>query len=288
MPKRRQFLVLSVATAVALAACTAGPSGSPNPTGGTGLLDLIRSNGELVTGTSDSPPISATNPSTGEGTGFTADVLREFLTRQGLPPKVQALAMPFSSLIPSLTSNRIDMIGDSIFFREERAKIIDFTRTVIYNPEVLDVQKGNPKNLHKISDLCGKSAGSYLGTTYLDQLKEASAKCPSGSPIDVKEYPTIDKVFADLSAGRIDGAVVDASLSAYALLQNPALGFELVSDYVPADIESTAGRFAVRKGDTAFVKAFDDIYTKMLADGTVDNLLTKAGLTPVSLFKPKP
>jgi polar amino acid transport system substrate-binding protein len=298
MAKPRSLFVLAVT--FALSACAQAPASTPSPaattqpstavasTAGTGVLDLVRQSGQLVTGTSDSPPISATDPVTGEGTWFTADVLRAFLTSQGLPSKVMSLAMPFSSLVPALQSSRIDMIGDSIFFTEERDKTLDFTRTVIYNPEVLDVPKGNPNNLHTLADLCGHDAGSYLGTTYLDMLKTASEACPSGTPINVHEYPTIDKVFADLSAGRLDGAVVDASLSTYALKQNPSLNFELVSDYVPQDIESTAGRFAVRQGDTAFTTAFDAAYTQMLNDGTVDKLLTDSGLMPISLFKPKP
>jgi polar amino acid transport system substrate-binding protein len=255
-----------------------------NASGDPGLLDLIASNKALVTGTSDSPPISASNAATGEGVGFTADVLREVLKRRGLPEKVEALAMPFSSLIPSLTGKRIDMIGDLIFYTEERAKVIDYTNVVMYNPEALVVGKGNPKNLHSISDLCGKTAGSYVGTAYLDLI--ANAKCATGS-VGVTSYPTLDKVLADLAAGRIDGAVVDASLASYALKQNPSLSIELVADYEPVDIAATSGRFAVRKGDQKFIDAFNEEYAQMLADGTVATLLTKNGLTPVRLFQPR-
>ena len=248
------------------------------------LLDLITANGELVTGTSDAPPISASDPQTGDGVGFTADVLREVLKRRGLPEKVEALSMPFSSLIPSLTGRRIDMIGDLIFYTEERAKIIDYTDIVMYNPEALVVSKGNAENLHSIADLCGKSAGSYVGTSYLDII--ANAKCDTGS-INVRTYPTLDKVLADLAVGRIDAAVVDASLASYAVKQNPALSIELVTDYEPIDIAATSGRFAVRKGDQDFVAAFNEEYAKMIADGTVAALLERHGLTPVHLFQPR-
>jgi polar amino acid transport system substrate-binding protein len=269
------FLLLSGAQ---IASAADSASGDP------GLLDLIATNKALVTGTSDSPPIPASDGVTGDGTGFTADVLREFLKRRGLPDKVEALAMPFSSLIPSLTGKRIDMIGDLIFYTAERAKVIDYTDVVMYNPEALVVGKGNPKNLHSLTDLCGNAAGSYVGTAYLDLI--ANTKCSSGK-VDVHSYPTLDKVLADLAVGRIDAAVVDASLASYALKQNPALSIELVADYEPVDIAATSGRFAVRKGDQKFIDAFNEEYAKMLADGTVAALLTKNGLTPVRLFQPR-
>ena len=140
----------------------------------------------------------------------------KFLGRNGIKAELRGVAMPFNSLIPSIQSDRIDLIGDAMYVRPARQQIIDFTEATFFNPEALDVAKGNPKGLHQLSDFCGLTAGSYQGTTYIDTLRQASAKCPAGKSIDIKQYPTIQNVLADLSAGRIDSAVVDASLSAYA------------------------------------------------------------------------
>jgi ABC-type amino acid transport substrate-binding protein len=54
-------------------------------------------------------------------------------------------------------------------------------------------------------------------------------------------------VFADLATGRLDAAVVDSTLSAYALKDNPALKFELVGDHVPESGADTLRAFAVGK-----------------------------------------
>ena len=78
--------------------------------------------------------------------------------------------------------------------------------------------------------------------------------------------------------------MVDCSLSAYALKQNPALGFELVADYMPEDKLNTACAFAVAKGDTAFIAAFNKTYAAMQADGTAARLFDKWGLTPTDFF----
>jgi polar amino acid transport system substrate-binding protein len=261
MPAAHLCRFVILITALALVAPTAYAEG---------LLAKVQQKGVLVIGTSNDAPLSYIDSSTKEAAGVLPDVLREFLKRQNIKASVQ--------------SDRIDLMGDAMYIRPARQKVMDFTDIVFYNPESLDVAKGNPLNLHSLADLCGHSAGSYEGTVYIDMLKKASAACPAGKPIDLKQYPTIQNVFADLAAGRLDAAVVDGSLSAYALKQNPSLGFQLVGDYKPEDKVSTGCAFAVAKGDTSFVEAFNKTYAAMKADGTAAKLFEKWGLTPTSFF----
>lgn len=249
-----------------------------------GLLAKVAKSGTLLIGTSNDAPLSYVDSSTKQPAGVIPDILREFLKRENIKATVTVEAMPFASLIPAIQSGRIDLMGDAMYIRPARQKVMDFTDIVFYNPESLDVPKGNPLKLHSLADLCGHSAGSYEGTTYIDLVKKASAACPSGKAIELKQYPTIQNVFADLAAGRIDAAVVDGSLSAYAIKQNPALNFELVGDYVPEDKASTGCALAVIKGDAGFVDAFNKTYAGMKQDGTAARLFEKWGLTPTDFF----
>lgn len=248
------------------------------------LLAKIKRTGVLVIGTSNDAPLSYVDSKTHAALGVLPDVIREFLKREGIQAKIEVIAMPFASLIPSLQSDRIDLMGDAMYIRPARAKVVDFTRVVFYNPEALDVPKGNPKNLHSLADLCGHSGGTYEGTTYVDLLKSANKACPAGKSIDIKQYPTIQNVFADLSAGRLDAGVVDASLSAYALKQNPSLSFELVADYKPQDKDTSNCAFSLAKGNPDFVKAFNTTYAAMLNDGTAARIFTQWGLVPTDFF----
>ncbi|MBF6606074.1 MAG: amino acid ABC transporter substrate-binding protein [Chloroflexi bacterium] len=249
----------------------------------TGLLAKVKADGKLIVGTSNDAPLSYVDSTKGPS-GALTDILVEFLKRQGISATIDMVTTPFGSLIPGLQSGQIEIIGDAMYIRPARAQVIDFTMTTFYNPEALDVVKGNPKNIHQLADLCGKSAGTYIGTTYVDTLKAASAKCTGGTTIDIKQYPKIENVFADLSAGRIDAGVVDASLSAYALTQNPSLNFQIVSDYIPESKSTSNCAFGIAKGDQAFLDAFNSTYTQMLSDGTVAAIFTKWGLTPTDFF----
>ena len=249
------------------------------------LLDDAKANHELVVGTSDEAPLSFIESKTHEGSGALIDILREFLKREGIEAKLSVVAMPFASLIPSVQSERIQIMGDAMYVRPQRRELMDFTDGIFFNPESLDVKAGNPAKLHKLSDLCGHSAGSYQGTAYVDMLKKAATACPADKALDIHTYPTIQLVFADLSAGRIDAALVDSSLSAYALKQTPALGFELVADFVPEDKPDTLCAFGVARGkNTKFLAAFNKQYAAMLADGTAAKLFAKYGLTPTDFF----
>lgn len=248
------------------------------------LLDEVRSKGELLIGTSNDAPLSFVDPQTQNAAGVLPDILREFLARAGVKAELRVVAMPFNSLIPSIQSGRIQLIGDAMYIRPARQEVIDFTDATFFNPEALDVPPGNPKGIHALADLCGRVAGSYQGTTYIDLLRQASAKCPGGRAIDIRQYPTIQNVFADLSAGRIDAAVVDASLSAYALKQNPELKFELVADYRPEDKQTSNCAFGLAKGNAGFTRAFNEVYAAMRGDGTAARIFEKWGLTPTAFF----
>ncbi len=249
------------------------------------LLDTVRSSHVLSIGTSNDAPLSYIDSKTSEAAGVLPDILREMIKREGIEAKLEVVAMPFASLIPAVQSGRIELMGDAMYVRPARAQIMDFSDGIFFNPESLDVAKGNPKQLHKITDLCGAAAGTYEGTVYVDMLKKAAAACPAGKPLDVHLYPTIQNAFADLSTGRIDAAVVDSTLSAYALQQNKSLNFELVGDYVPEDKADTICAFGVLKGSSPkFIAAFNKDYAGMKADGTAAKLFEKWGLTPTDFF----
>ena len=249
------------------------------------LLDTVRSSHVMSIGTSNDAPLSYIDSKTNAAAGALPDVLLEVLKREGIDAKLTVVAMPFSSLIPSVQSGRIELMGDAMYVRPARKLIMDFTDGIFYNPESLDVAAGNPKMLHKISDLCGHSAGTYEGTAYADMLKTAAAACPAGKVMDIHLYPTIQNVFADLATGRLDAAVVDSTLSAYAIKQNPAMNFELVGDYVPEDKADTICSFGTLKGTSPkFIAAFNKDYAAMKADGTAAKIFQKWGLTPTGFF----
>jgi polar amino acid transport system substrate-binding protein len=215
-----------------------------------------------------------------EPLGITLDLCKELLKREGIE-KLEVYTMPFGSLIPALTSGRIDFACDTFFPTEKRKQVVDFTDIVFYNSEALIVRKGNPKNVHKVADLTGKSGGSYEGTVWIDWLNDLNKQ---GGKVAVKAYPTPTELIADVAAGRLDGGLVDAVLAAYAVKQNPNLGIELVSDYQPREKQANAVALGVRKDSADLREAFNRTLAAMRADGSLDRVFERYGLVPPSYY----
>jgi polar amino acid transport system substrate-binding protein len=251
-----------------------------DPAEAQGALAKAKAAKTLVVGISGgNAPIAWMSPSD-EPLGITLDLCSQLVKREGIE-KLEVYTMPFGSLIPALTSGRIDLACDTFFPTEKRKVVVDFTDIVFYNAETLIVKKGNPKNIHKVADLAGKSAGSYEGTVWMDWLNDMNKQ---GGRVTVKAYPTPTELIADVAAGRLDGGIVDAVLAAYAVKQNPNLGIELVSDYQPREKQANAVALAVRKDSGDLREAFNRTFAAMKADGSLDKVFEKYGLVPPSFY----
>src|SRR3954469_20113299 len=111
--------------------------GLARPATAADLLDGIRNQRSLTIGTSNDAPLSYVE--NGQAAGVLPDILREFLRRAGIEAELRVVAMPFNSLIPSIQSARIELIGDAMYVRPARQQVIDFTEATFFNPEALDV-----------------------------------------------------------------------------------------------------------------------------------------------------
>jgi polar amino acid transport system substrate-binding protein len=268
----------AIAFGVGLGVATLGAD--VGPAAAQGALAKAKAAKTLVVGISGgNAPIAWMSPSD-QPLGITLDLCGQLVKREGIE-KLEVYTMPFGSLIPALTSGRIDFACDTFFPTEKRKAIVDFTDIVFYNAETLIVKKGNPKNIHKVADLAGKSAGSYEGTVWMDWLNDMNKQ---GGRVAVKAYPTPTELIADVAAGRLDGGIVDAVLAAYAVKQNPSLGIELVSDYQPREKQSNAVALAVRKDSGDLREAFNRTFAAMKADGSLDRVFEKYGLVPPSFY----
>jgi polar amino acid transport system substrate-binding protein len=268
----------AIAFGVGLGIATLGAD--VEPAAAQGALAKAKASKTLVVGISGgNAPIAWMSPSD-QPLGITLDLCSQLVKREGIE-KLEVYTMPFGSLIPALTSGRIDFACDTFFPTEKRKAVVDFTDIVFYNSETLIVKKGNPKNIHKVADLAGKSAGSYEGTVWMDWLNDLNKQ---GGKVDVKAYPTPTELIADVASGRLDGGIVDAVLAAYAVKQNPSLGIELVSDYQPREKQANAVALAVRKDSSDLREAFNRTFAAMKADGSLDRVFEKYGLVPPSFY----
>lgn len=184
--------------------------------------------------------------------------------------KVNVQATPFSALIPSLTSNKIDIIAAAMLITGPRKEVIAFSDPVFPYPEGMVVAVDDNTPYKSLADLKGQVVGAQVGTVYVDFLKA------NGEFAEVKVYDSLADILRDVSLGRIKAGFGDAPILKYQLAQNSGLHAKLVSTYQPRMAGSVG--IGVRKSDTELLRQINTSLAKLKANGSLDKILAKWNL----------
>jgi polar amino acid transport system substrate-binding protein len=184
--------------------------------------------------------------------------------------KVNMQATPFSALIPSLTSNKIDIISAAMLITGPRKEVIDFSDPVFPYPEGMVVSVDDNTPYKSFAELKGQVVGAQVGTVYIEFLRR------NGDFAEVKVYDSLADILRDVSLGRIKAGFGDAPILRYQLSQNMSLKAKLVPTYEPKMTGSVG--IGVRKTDTELLKKINVSLAKLQANGTLDKILVKWNL----------
>ena len=202
--------------------------------------------------------------------GVMVDLITEIGKDAGF--QVQIEPMQFSALVPSLTSNKIDIISAAMFATSARKEVIDFSEPVYTYGEGLVVPKTDAKNYASQEDLKGEVVGAQVGTAFVDALKK------TGLFSEVKVYDTIPDIMRDVNAGRLKAGFADLPILAYNLKQGAFGEVRLVDSYKPVTVGTVA--IGIRKTDQELLGKINASLAKLKANGAVDKILDKWGLKP--------
>jgi polar amino acid transport system substrate-binding protein len=200
--------------------------------------------------------------------GAMVDLITAIGDSQGF--KVQVEATPFSALIPSLTSNKIDIISAAMLITPARQEVIDFSDPVFPYPEGMMVKADDKKAYKSLADLKGEVVGVQVGTVYVDFLKK------NGEFSEVKTYDSIADIIRDVGLGRIKAGFGDAPIIRYQLSQRKDAGVRFVDTYEPK-MSGFVG-LGTRKGDKELMGKINAGLAKVKASGKLDEILQKWNL----------
>lgn len=212
-------------------------------------------------------PFTFLDVATNKIDGVMVDVIEAVGEAEGFTPEVEATQ--WSALIPSLTSNKIDIIAAAMYATEERAKVVAFSDTVYSYGEGLFVAASDGGTYKTLEDLKGKTVGVQVGTAYVAPLKA------TGFFAEVKVYDTIADIMRDVSVGRIDAGFGDRPIVAYQLSKG-ASDVRLVPEYASTIVGNVA--IAVRKDDPELLAKINSGLAKMKASGKLDEIVKKWGI----------
>ena len=194
--------------------------------------------------------------------GLDADLARATFACVGVP--IDFTVGAWSGLIPAAMAGQIDIMWDTLLYTPERAKKLDF---VVYMNAATGmlVAKGNPNNVHALTDLCGLNATTQLGTTQEAMLREANSKClaagkPAVTLILSQDMPSSLRL---VQSGRADLAAVNKFVGDSMVASSP--------DKVQSAFDVVTGAkisVGTAKGNSDLVKAIKDGLSAIRANGT--------------------
>jgi polar amino acid transport system substrate-binding protein len=149
-----------------------------------------------------------------EPAGFDVEYCQDFAKAMGVKPVI--VDVPFADRIPSLASNRTDIVVASTSDTMERALVVGFTVPYSVFKIVVLTRKGS--GIKSYQSLKGHPVGGTAGT-FEGPLLEADVKKwddPKGS---YRQYQSQADLYLAVQQGKIDAALV-ANTAAYSLVKS--------------------------------------------------------------------
>lgn len=220
----------------------------------------------ITVGTSNDAPFSTVDEATGGLSGLDGDMLMAMAEARGW--EIETYVTDFSTLIPALTTNRIDIVVDAMYITDERKKQVNFTDPWYNEGEALVVAEDDT-SIKSRDDVAGLKIGSVTGTVYADLANTLNAS-------EVLLYDDQATLLQAVQNGQIVAAITDSVVAGYSLAQNPGQNLKLVSPY-EAHFPGTIGA-AIRKDDKRLLDEVNDALAELKKSPKYLEILNSYGL----------
>lgn len=276
---RRRFLsqgaLLAGGVGVLASGCGSSSSGD--------TLAELKKKGQVRIGTANFKPYSYSTTN-GELKGFVIDVIAAAVKPLGIAKVVPTWVGDTSAYIPGLNANKYDIIANGMYIKPERCKQVAFTNPFYRAGMAMVVHKGNPKGINSVADVAssgGVKVATLVGTTQVVDLKDA--KVPTARTV---LFPAPETAVRALESKRVDAVYLPQPEAAGVVADRPELAiatpYQQLSD-ATGQPKFNHGSLAIRSRDTSLRDALDKRLTEMRADGTLQSILERYGLTKENL-----
>ncbi|MEU0966644.1 ABC transporter substrate-binding protein [Streptomyces sp. NPDC005917] len=296
------FGAIAVAGALILTGCGdqtdkgsgTGSSSSSSAPLASKLPDDIRKAGVIKVGSDIAyPPVEYME--SGKAVGVDPDIA-EALGKQ-LGVRFDFQNGKFAQLIVGLQSKRFDMVMSAMNDTKDRQNGIDsdtgkkvgngvdFVDYFTAGTSIL-VQKGNPKGIQSLDDLCGQVVALQQGTTSEGIAKAQSTKCTKDGKkaITLQTFDTDPEALLRLKQGASVADLNDFPVAAYnAKTSGGGKDFEVVG----AQIEAGPYGIAVTKENTQLRDALQAAVNAIIKNGEYQKILAKWNVTQGAVTEAK-
>lgn len=231
-------------------------------------LDTLKE-GVLQVSVFVSAPYSILESAGAELGGVDGEIIKEFAAMECLT--LEATPTPGAGIIAGLQSSRADGGIGGIYFNEDRDATLTLSDTM-YRDGMAVL---SPEGLASLDDLRGKKAGVIQGYLWNEQLQAALGA------EQVTVYQDSTSLLSDLSAGRVDAAILTSAEAALRAEQNAGLMAKefVATPEVPESEQQGRVVFAMNPQAQALAAAFNDDLKMMLESGRIAEILEANGMS---------
>lgn len=208
----------------------------------------------------------------GKITGIDPDLAAALGTQLGVKFEIQDAG--FDTLITSLSTKRIDLIMSAMTDNKERqGKGIDFVDYFSAGTSIL-VQKGNPKGIKTLDDLCGQTVALQKATVNEETANAQSDKCKAAgkAAITIQGYEHDGEALLKVKSGAAVADLNDYPVAAYnAQISGGGNDFEVVGEQIDPGFYG----IGVAKDNTQLRDAIKAGLEALIANGEYAKILDK-------------
>jgi octopine/nopaline transport system substrate-binding protein len=236
---------------------------------------------KLRLGTSaDEPPATSVQPD-GTLVGLEIDLAADICKRMAV--ECEWVRQDFTSLIPALQQDKIDVIFVALAMTPKRQETIAFSTPFIGNRQGVLVLKTSPLaasvgegNIEvaalddaaqpAIATLAKALQGKVIGTDAGSSRVEMAERYFKGT--ELRTYPSPGDVKRELLAGHIDAALASRGV----LVTDDSSQLQRIGPWFSGGVFGPGSGVALRKTDPELKAKLDEAIKAALADGTIKNL----------------
>lgn len=214
------------------------------------------------------PPFNSVD-SNGELQGFDVDITKALCDQMGV--ECEMMVQDWDGLIPGLLAKKYDAIVASMSITDERKQKVDFTDKYYVSPARFVAKKGADIDISK-EGLKGKVVGVQRATIHENFVRDNF-----GDSVQIKSYATQDEANMDLTAGRVDLVIADATVLQGGFLDTDAgQGYAFVGpSFTDAKWFGEGIGIAVRKGDDDLKAMFNKAIKEIRSNGEYQKINAK-------------
>lgn len=236
------------------------------------IIENKENNGTIVVGIVSDKGLPFAIVENDELVGYDVELTERFAAELG--KKLVFSDMDFSSLIPAIATNKIDMITSTLMITEERKKQIDFSDSyyelgagVVALKENLTRYQGvnsddRPKFI-SVEDIKDKRIGVLLGSVH----DEYAAK--NYPDAEVIQYKAAADVLVALKSKKIDAAIYNREAMTEILKTDETM------DFLEKNLYENPIGMGFNKNNTKLLEEFNTFLEKIKGNGVYDEMLQR-------------